>query len=187
MIEQEVKLSFPHIEAARQAVTAAGARLVVSRRLLDDRLYDTVDARLRQSGRALRIRREPDRGFVTFKGPVLAGPVKAREELETSVGDPRIADKLLEHLGYHPVFRSQKYREEYALDAAHIAIDEAPVGVFVEIEAAPEEIARVTLLLGRTPRDYQLDSYVTLWRRRCSALGLALTDMLFDARELPAS
>jgi hypothetical protein len=34
MVEQEVKLQFEDVEAARSAVTTAGGRLVVSRRLL---------------------------------------------------------------------------------------------------------------------------------------------------------
>jgi adenylate cyclase class 2 len=184
MVEQEVKLSFPHAEAARQAVQAAGARLSVSRRLLEDRLYDTLDGQLRQGGRALRIRRDGDHaGFVTFKGPVQPGPVKSREELETSIGDPRLIEHVFAHLGYYPMFRSQKYREEYDLERAHIAIDEAPVGVFVEIEATPERIEEVARLLGRTPADYMLDSYVTLWRRHCQTSGLAFGDMVFDAAQ----
>jgi len=181
MVEQEVKLSFPDAEAARAAVRAAGAALAVPRRLLDDRLYDSPDARLRQTGRALRVRRDAERtGFLTFKGPVQPGPVKAREELETTVGDPRLVERVLGHLGYQEMFRSQKYREEYDLPDAHIAVDEAPVGVFVEIEATPAEIERVTRLFGKTPADYVLDSYMTLWRRRCDARGLAFGDMVFE-------
>lgn len=181
MVEQEVKIHFPDAEAARTAVRAAGARLAVPRRLLDDRLYDSPDARLRETGRALRIRRDAERtGFLTFKGPVQPGPVKSREELETSVGDPRLVERVLGHLGYEEMFRSQKYREEYDLDHAHIAVDEAPVGVFVEIEATPAEIERVARLLGKTPDDYVLDSYMTLWRRRCEAGGQAFRDMVFD-------
>src|SRR5689334_8152275 len=101
MIEQEVKLAFPHAETARHAVRTAGGRLVVSRRLLEDRLYDTLDSRLRQSGRALRVRRDGERAaFLTFKGPVQPGPVKAREELETAIGDPGLVENVFEHLGY---------------------------------------------------------------------------------------
>jgi inorganic triphosphatase YgiF len=66
-LEQEIKLAFESLEAARRAVLTAGGRLVVSRRLLDDRLFDTADERLRRSGSAFRIRRDGDRTLLTFK------------------------------------------------------------------------------------------------------------------------
>jgi adenylate cyclase class 2 len=178
-LEQEIKLAFDQIEAARQAVIAAGGRLAVSRRLLDDRLFDTVTLDLRRAGKGLRVRRDADHAFLTFKGPVHASPVKAREELETTVGDASTAEVILRALGFRQVFRSQKYREEYAVGQAHVAIDDTPVGVFVEIEAAPDEIARVATALGRSPDDYLLESYPSLWRRWCEARALAQGDMLF--------
>jgi len=79
MLEQEVKLEFDRVEAARRLVHATGARLVVSRRLLDDQLYDTPDDRLRRAGTALRLRRDGPGTRITFKGPAQPGPVKSRE------------------------------------------------------------------------------------------------------------
>jgi adenylate cyclase class 2 len=180
MLEQEVKLAFANVEAARQAVIAAGGRLVVSRRLLDDTLFDTPDGEMRRSGRALRVRRDGAHGALTCKGPVLRSRIKTREEIETRVEDADAAAHILTRLGYVPAFRSQKYREEYAIGDAHIAVDEAPVGVFVEIEGTPEDIARVAVQLGRTEREYRTESYAALWRRACEARGVEPGDMLFD-------
>lgn len=180
-LEQEIKLAFADVEAARQAVLTAGGRLVFSRRLLDDRLFDRADGELRQAGAALRIRQDGERTFLTWKGPVLSGPVKSREELETSVGDAAVLTAIVTALGYHQRFRAQKYREEYAIDDATIAVDETPFAVFVEIEAPPETIALVSGRLGRTRDDYRLESYPTLWRRWCEANGRPAGDMLFPA------
>ena len=180
-IEHEVKLGFPSVEAARQAVNTAGGRLEVSRRRLDDRLFDTADGHLRQSGCALRLRRDGSRALVTFKGPVQAGPVKSREELETDVGDASVAEAILTSLGYRQVFRAEKYREEFLVGEARVTIDETPIGVFVEIEAAPAAIGAVTTRLGRTPADHRLDSYVTLWDAWCRAHGRPFGDMTFEA------
>ncbi len=180
-IEEEVKLVFSDAAAARQAVRATGARLVVPRRLLDDTLFDTSDDRLRQAGTALRLRRDGASGVLTWKGPARAGPVKAREEIETTVGTPSACEALLRALGYRPRFRGQKYREEYTLDGAAVVIDETPLGVFVEIEAEPAAIARVATALGRSPADYRLESYPTLWRQHCMEQRRPFGDMLFDA------
>jgi adenylate cyclase class 2 len=161
-------------------VRDAGGRLVVARRLIDDQLFDTNDGALRARGTALRLRRAGPDARLTWKGPTQPGEVKIREELETGVSDAAAMDATLHALGYEPSFRSQKYREEYVVGTASVTVDETPAGVFVEIEAAPEEIARVSSLLGRTRADYRLESYVGLWRDWCTAHGRPFGDMLFE-------
>ena len=179
-VEHEVKLTFPNVDEARRAVASAGGQLSTARRLLDDQLFDTADAALRRSRTALRIRRDGDRGLVTWKGPIQSGLVKSREEIETEVDDPRVLQAVLEALGFRPVFRAQKFREEYALGGTTVVIDDTPMGVFVEIEGPPERIAPVAGLLGRHDTDFVLESYPALWRRWCDAHGADMGDMIFD-------
>jgi adenylate cyclase class 2 len=178
-LEQEIKLPFPTVEAARQAVLSAGGRLVLSRRLVDDQLFDSPDAALRKAGAALRVRRDGPRAALTWKGPAQPGPVKSREELETIVGEADTVAQILSSLGYRATFRSQKYREDYTVDDAAVVIDATPSGVFIEIEASPARIAHVAAALGCTPADYRPESYVSLWRQWCDTHGLPFGDMLF--------
>jgi predicted adenylyl cyclase CyaB len=182
LIEEEVKLAFENVEAARRAVLHAGGRLVISRRLLDDRLYDTPAQDLRRAAHALRIRRDGDHGYLTFKGPPTPGPTKAREEIEVRVENATITESILFSLGYQRTFHSQKYREEYAIGEGHLAIDDAPIGTYVEIEATAPEIARISALLGKTPKDYVLDSYAMLYLNWCEARGIPPTEMTFPNR-----
>lgn len=184
-LEQEVKLPYSTVEAARQAVLAAGGRLIVSRRLLADVFYDTADARLVQRSQALRLRYDGPNVTLTWKGAPQPGAVKTREEIETACVDGGNLAALLGALGYVPRFRSEKHREEYRLDGVLVTVDEVPFGVFVEIEADPGAIDAVTRRLGRSPEDYELASYVSLWRRWCAAQGLPFGDMLF--RRIPGS
>jgi adenylate cyclase, class 2 len=179
-LEQEVKLAYPDVEAARQAVTTAGGRLAVSRRLLDDRFFDTHDFRLRRDAQALRIRQDGERATLTWKGPPHPGPIKTREEIEADCRNAMDLVALLGALGYVPCFRSQKYREEYAVGGALVTVDETPFAVFVEVEATPAIIGDVVLRLGRTPADYEVASYVALWRRWCTAHDVPFGDMVFD-------
>jgi adenylate cyclase class 2 len=181
MIEHEVKLRFPDVEAARHAVERAGGRLVVSRRLLDDHLFDHPTLELRRRQLALRLRRDGGRAILTFKGPRQAGALKSREEIQTGVADARALEGILLALGYRRTFRSQKFREEYALGEAQIAVDETPLGVFIEIEAPPDDIDRAARKLGRGPDDYELESYPGLWRLAVAERGLTDRDMLFDS------
>jgi len=179
-LEREIKLPFHDPEAARAAVLAAGGTPVRGRRLQDDCLLDTPDELLHRRRSVLRVRIESGRSFLTFKGPVQPSILKLREELETVVGDGTLLLRVLEELGFHVWFRYQKYREEFALDDVIIAVDETPVGTYVEIEGGEGGIATTTEALGRQPSDYLLDSYRGLFIRHCQERGLPITNMLFD-------
>jgi len=179
-LEREIKLPFETADAARAAVLAIGATPLHGRRLQEDCLLDTTNDDLRRRRSALRVRQDGGRSILTFKGPVQPGSVKVREELETIVGDGTLLMKILGELGFHAWFRYEKYREEFALDDCVIAIDETPVGVFVEIEGGDCSIDGVAARLGRGPGDYLLDSYRSLFVRHCERLGIEPTDMLFD-------
>ena len=180
MLEQEIKLVYGTPEAARRSIQSAGGRLVVSRRLLDDRLYDTADQTLRRRGEAMRVRRDDGRGILTFKGAAVPSAVKTREEIEVGVADAAVIEAILTALGYRCWFRAQKYREEYDLEACRLMIDETPIGVFVEIEGDPDAIARTAGALGRSPADYSLESYPRLYQAWCEARGVPFGDMMLD-------
>jgi len=179
-IEREVKLRFGSADEARQAVLATGATPLRCRRLQEDALLDDGAESLRRRRCVLRVRMEPGRSLVTFKGPVQNAPMKVREEIETVVGDGETMLRCLEALGYTVWFRYQKYREEYALNDVIVAIDETPIGVFVEIEGGEQGILDTAAALGRTPDDFVLDSYRSLFMAHRRAHGLPATDMLFD-------
>ena len=150
------------------------------RRLQEDALLDTADEVLRRKRCVLRIRTEGCRNQVTFKGPVQPSPLKVREEIETVVGDADALMSLFDRLGYRPWFRYQKYREEYAYEDVVVAIDETPVGVFIELEGGERGIEAMAALLGRGPGDYICDSYRTIFLQYCSENGVSPSNMVFE-------
>jgi adenylate cyclase, class 2 len=180
MIEREVKLRFESPEAARTAILATDAAPLRCRRLQEDALLDTEDETLRRRGCALRIRTESGKSLLTLKGPIQPGNMKIREEHETVVGDGAVLQRVFEELGLHVWFRYEKYREEYAAEEVTIALDETPVGTFVELEGHEHGILTVTAALGRSPGDFILDSYRSLFIKHREALGLEGSDMLFQ-------
>jgi adenylate cyclase class 2 len=181
-LEREVKLRFADPATACGVVLAAGGTRIRDRRLQDDRLLDTADGLLRDRGSILRVRIESGRGLLTFKGPVQPSAMKLREEIETGVGDGDVLLRLFEELGFRVWFRYQKYREEFGMKGVIVAVDETPVGTFVEIEGEERGITAVTEALGRTRADHVLDSYRGLFVRYCQEQGLPITDMVFSAR-----
>lgn len=182
MIEQEIKLRFDTPEAARVAVITAGGRLTFSRRLIDDRLFDTPQGHLRAGSCALRVRRDGVLTSLTYKGAPTPGAFKTREEIETTAGDAATVEAILVSLGFTAKWRAQKFREEYSIDAAKIAIDETPMGTFVEIEGTDADITRIAAALGRTPDDYVLSSYARLFHDWRTSRGELPGDMLMEKR-----
>ena len=179
-LEREIKLRFDSADAARTAVIAAGAEPIRSRRLQEDCLLDTADETLRRRRCVLRVRMESGKSLLTYKGPVQPSDMPLREELETIVADGPLLLRILEELGLRVWFRYQKYREEFVLDDVIVAVDETPVGTFVEIEGGDRGIADMAIALGHNPSDYLLDSYRGLFCQHCRQLGVPITDMLFD-------
>lgn len=181
-LEREVKLRFTSADLARQRILspAVGATPLRGRRLQEDALLDTPDNQLHQRRSALRVRSENGKSLLTFKGPVQPSVTKLREEHETVVGDGEALLTILRELGWHVWFRYEKYREEFAAEDVIIAIDETPIGVYVEIEGSEDHIHRATAALGMTPAEYVTASYRTLYLEHCRACGIEPADMLFD-------
>lgn len=178
-LEREVKLRFPSADEAREAVLAADAVPLLGRRLQSDALLDTREGRLRDRGAVLRIRSEGGKSRVTYKGPVMPSAMKLREELETVVGDAAVLFRVFEELGLGVWFRYEKYREEFSRGEVIIAIDETPIGVYVEIEGSEAGIDAAARALGRTSDDYIVESYRGLFLQQRRALGLEAADMVF--------
>jgi adenylate cyclase, class 2 len=180
-LEREIKLRFDSADQARDRILSIGATPLRGRRLQEDCLLDTDEDTLYRRRCVLRVRNEGGKSLLTFKGPVQPGPMKLREEHETVVADGDTLLAILQELGLHTWFRYEKYREEFAAEDVVIAIDETPVGTFVEIEGGESHIHATAALLGKTAADYITDSYRTLFLQHCAERGLTSSDMLFAA------
>jgi adenylate cyclase class 2 len=137
-----------------------------------------------QTREALRIRRVVVAGdqvqtLVTYKGPLWAGAIKTRPELEWRIDpcDPNGANmaELLGHLGFMEALTVTKTRRPYALQHAGRALtvtldDAGALGHFSEIEtlargsdefaACHEAILAIAAMLGLS--DAEPRSYLTM-------------------------
>ena len=181
-LEREIKLRFESPAAARAAVAATGAIPLRPRRLQSDVLFDSEQRVLSARSQVLRVRIEDGNSYVTFKSPAEHPTLKLREEIETGVDDGECLVTIFLRSGFRIWFRYQKYREEFALDDVIIAVDETPVGTFVEIEGSDRGIVAAVEALGRGPADYIVDSYRALFVRHCNEQGIPVGDMVFAER-----
>jgi adenylate cyclase, class 2 len=185
-LEREIKLRFESAAEARDRILSIGATPLRGRRLQEDCLLDTADDRLYRRRCVLRVRSENGKSLLTFKGPVQPGLMKIRQEHETVVADGDTLLTILHELGLRIWFRYEKYREEFSAEDVIIAIDETPVGTFVEVEGGEEHIHRTAAALGKSPDDYLTDSYRTLFVHHCREHGLDASDMTFASINAPA-
>jgi adenylate cyclase, class 2 len=186
--EIEVKLPFASAGEALDRLVRLGARTVRPRRFEDNLLLDRDQDPLKDTDRLLRIRVEGDRTLLTFKAPIEGHRRhKVREEIETAVGDPGALRRVLEQLGFTVRWRYQKYRTVFALEDLEIALDETPLGVYVELEGPPGSIDRIAGRLGFPPDRYVTATYRDLHERAASERGVAPGDLLLDRDPSEAS
>jgi len=143
----------------------AGFRVSKPRIFEANTLFDTPQGSLWRSGRLLRLRRAGSQGILTYKGAPIAGKHKDREELETPVSNLDTMNQILARLDFTPGFRYEKYRTEYQRvgEAGVAALDETPIGVYLELEGAPDWIDTQARRLGFAESDYITASYYGLY------------------------
>lgn len=146
--EIEAKFRVESHQPVLERLQAIGATFL-TRVLETNVIFDRSDGSLRNRGCGLRIRSvqvergDDRRATLTFKGPVLDGPFKSREELEVEVDDAATAANILHRLGFVSILSYQKRRESWGHRDCRIELDEPPhIGLFVEIEGPNEAAIR---------------------------------------------
>jgi len=177
--ENEIKLAFDSPEMAVTRLVTAGAVVVHPRSFEDNTLFDLADRSLTTSGRILRLRSFGGASVLTFKAPV-AGEHrhKVKIERELPVSDADALRAILLGVGFVPVYRYQKYRATYRLMGVEVAVDETPIGVFVELEGTESDVDRAAAALGASPSDYIRATYRDLQEKDAVSRGIAAGDML---------
>jgi adenylate cyclase class 2 len=185
--EIEVKLRFDDLDAFARA--GISMEIETPRHFEDNWLLDSPDQYLSERAAILRVRSAAGGGAITYKeqadDAAPASQFKKRIEIETAIDDPESAVEIFERLGYRKWFRYQKYRTVYRAtlpegSKLQVMLDETPRGAFVELEGEEEIIAQAVGLLGVTPAEYVLESYLAIQAEHCFRQGKPLEDMVFD-------
>ena len=185
--EIEVKIPVANLSAVREKLQAAGASLRAPIHHESNVLFDDAERRLSGSGRTIRLRCAAGRVVLTYKGPArFQEGVKTREERETDVSSEEETRAILHALGLQPRFRYDKRREEWDSQGTVVALDETPIGLYVEVEGDPATIRRVVALLGLDASESIPYSYAELYARRRKEDPALPPDMVFPTESGPA-
>jgi predicted adenylyl cyclase CyaB len=166
--ETEIKIKINDPADFCRELIALAARPLSERHFEDNHLLDFPDGRLRANQCMIRIRQVRDHACITFKGRPRAESVfKVREELETGLADAGVALQILERLGLSVCFRYQKYRREFAVEGVHVAVDETPIGNYVEFESSEEGIRKLAAKMEIAESRFLRASYASLYLDYC--------------------
>jgi adenylate cyclase, class 2 len=167
--EIELKFSVMDVPALRATAETLGFTLVTERTFESNTLYDTADRQLRGRKQILRLRHYGNRCTLTHKRQADQDDgdlrYKTRIETESLVEDCDAVAEIFGQLGYGPVFRYEKFRTEWEMGEGHLVIDETPIGVWAELEGAPEWIDRMLEHLGIAAELCSTESYGKLFLR----------------------
>jgi len=184
-IETEIKFRVRDIAQLESQLSSLGFHLVTPRSFEGNQLYDTPDRSLRIKRELVRIRSYAGRWLLTHKRIPDSGigedRHKHRVETETELSDGAALADVFRSIGLVPVFRYEKWRTEWEDAEGHCVVDETPLGVFAELEGAPEWIDRITAELGVAQRDQLTISYGRLFEEWKERAGSDAQDLTFEA------
>lgn len=185
--EIEIKLRLPSkLGKIRQVLHDLGFQITKHRVLESNTLFDNSKRALRRHGKLIRVRNTGSHSVLTYKGPSQPGKYKKRQEIEIGLPDQNCLGEILTHIGYHPVFRYEKFRTEYerSSNGGKVMLDETPIGNFLEIEGSPRWIDQTARQLGFSNSDYITRSYGYLYLAHCRERRTRPKDMLFTEKKL---
>lgn len=179
-MEIEVKVAVEDLEPYVRLAEKLGLERLHGRHFEANTLFDFPGRPLAISGCLLRVRETEGGGLLTFKGKVQQHErYKVRPEEETLCDSGPKMRSILESIGLRPIFRYEKYREEYQAPDAHLCLDELPFGCFLELEGTPEGIERLAEGLELDPKTFLRRSYADLFGEHCRKMGVPFGDILF--------
>ncbi len=181
-----MKIPAASLAEVRRRLATLGARLLEAAALEDNLILDDSMHTLAAGGRLLRLRRFAGRSTLTLKGVAdFAGGVKSRAEVESGVEDRQETLAILEGLGFRPVRRYQKRRETWSLERVTVALDETPMGSFVELEGEAGRLPGLAVSLGLDRERAVTGTYLDLWNAFRAGHPGTPEDMVFASESGP--
>jgi len=170
MLEVELKVKIPSLDPVRECLLAQKAEFL-GKMHEHDIYYNAPHRDFGKTDEAVRVRYTNDHAVVTYKGPKIKKfGLKAREELNFAVESGDAFETMLVRLGFTETTEVNKWRENYKLGTASIALDSVDeLGTFAEIEVIVENeddnptalIEKIAYEIG-ADREPILESYLEL-------------------------
>jgi adenylate cyclase class 2 len=178
-LEIEVKFRIGDPSAVIGKLKEIGARMVDSGL---ERNIKYGGHGLEEGDELLRLRSYAGKADITHKRKPKNAPkgFKVREEAIVMIGSFERGRKLLEAIGYRPVFVYEKKRQTWELGDVGILLDVMPlIGNFMEIEGTEDGIRETAGKLGLDMHDAITKSYGELFDQYCADKGIKKDAFVF--------
>lgn len=158
MREIEIKILEINRAAVEQRLLALNAKKTFDG-LLHAVFFDFSTGNIRKKKDVLRLRKQGDRTFLTYKKFISNTKTKSREEIETEVASFEQTRDILLALGLHPTLEMKKRRISYALGKLHCEFDRYEdeygfIPEFLEIEGTTSKsVFALAKKLGFSKKD----------------------------------
>lgn len=168
-IETEIKLRIDALPPWQARLESVGFELLKAHAPEVSVLFDR-QGELYAANSALRLRSYHNQCTLTYKGPKILDPLlKIRPEFETKVEDQAQMEAILLALGYQPILKMTKSRTLMGWTAPSgenvtACLDEAPFGLFMELEGSREILGVLISQLQINTADVETRSYPRLFR-----------------------
>lgn len=184
--EIEVKFHLPQPREIRQSILGLGGRSK-GRVFETNQRYDDADGRLLAAKSLLRLRKDKLMHLTYKCEPDLADTdFKNYKELEVTVSDFEIMDRILIALGFLRVQIYEKWRETILLGSVCLCLDSMPMGEFLEIEGPKEDIRTMAGNLNLAWEKRILANYLSIFSVIKQHAALPFNDMTFaNFKSLP--
>jgi len=185
-IEIEAKLKVDSLREIEHKLAELGAEFL-NEQLQRDYYFDDAGSTLKNSDKALRLRRQltgkTEKVLLTYKGPKVKDNFKKRQEIEIEIKDADSAEKLLLSLGYEKALVFEKKRRIWQVGDCVVALDELPLlGDFVEVEGPDDKkIGDVQKNLGLANLPHIVESYAQLMEEKLHQLGKKQREVFYKS------
>ena len=179
--ETEIKVHVTRPTLLKKRLRALGATLAQRRHFEENEILDFKDGRVRKARSLVRLRTAEKTGYLAFKGPrTIRHGFKSRREIEISLANPVALREILQAIGLRTIYRYEKFRTVFKLGRTLITLDETPIGVYAELEGAPNSIRRIAASLGFEPKEFITATYFDLHKKYLRENRLAMRHMRFN-------
>ena len=109
-VEIEIKLRLPDkLGKIRRRLRELGFHIEEHRALESNTLFDNSKSTLRKHGKLIRVRVTNRGRVLTYKGTSQPSKYKKRPEFDIDLPNAARIETIFEQMGYHPVFRYEKF------------------------------------------------------------------------------
>lgn len=121
--------------------------------------FDTPNSQLKFGRKLLRLRKEGDRTFLTYKCKISNFDIKIQEENEIEIPDFDKMRDLLNSIGFEEIKTNTKHRTSFKIGNVKVELDKYLgelkfIPEFLEVEASSrEEIYETAIALGYIPSE----------------------------------